>query len=136
LLLGLVEDVARRLGPDWDVEIMEMHHHGKVDAPSGTALALGQAVAAGRKVKFEEVQQRGRDGIIGPRRTGDIGFAALRGGDAVGDHYVVFAGAGERLELIHRATSRSIYAKGAVQAARWVVDRPPGLYGLKEVLGL
>jgi 4-hydroxy-tetrahydrodipicolinate reductase len=136
LLLGLVEDVARRLGPDWDVEIMEMHHRGKVDAPSGTALALGKAVAAGREVTFEEVQQRGRDGITGPRRMGDIGFAALRGGDAVGDHHVIFAGAGERLELIHRATSRSIYAKGAVQAARWVVGRPPGLYGLKEVLGL
>jgi 4-hydroxy-tetrahydrodipicolinate reductase len=87
-------------------------------------------------VEFEGVQQRARDGITGPRRTGDIGFAALRGGDAVGDHYVVFAGSGERLELIHRATSRSIYAKGAVQAARWVVGRPPGLYGLKEVLGL
>jgi len=128
--------VARRLGPDWDVEIMEMHHRGKVDAPSGTALALGGAAAAGREVAFETVQQRGRDGITGPRRSGDIGFAALRGGDAVGDHHVVFAGAGERLELIHRATSRSIYAKGAVQAARWVVGRPPGLYGLKEVLGL
>jgi 4-hydroxy-tetrahydrodipicolinate reductase len=136
LLLGLVEDVARRLGPDWDVEIIEMHHRGKADAPSGTALALGRAVAAGREVTFEEVQQRGRDGITGPRRTGDIGFAALRGGDAVGDHHVIFAAAGERLELIHRATSRSIYAKGAVQAARWVVGRPPGLYGLKEVLGL
>ena len=136
LLLGLVEDVARRLGPDWDIEIMEMHHRGKVDAPSGTALALGRAVATGREVEFEEVQQRGRDGITGPRRIGDIGFAALRGGDAVGDHHVVFAGAGERLELTHRATSRSIYAKGALQAARWVVGRPPGLYGLKEVLGL
>ena len=136
LLLGLVEDVARRLGPDWDVEIMEMHHRGKVDAPSGTALALGLAVAAGREVKFEGVQQRARDGITGPRRAGDIGFAALRGGDAVGDHHVIFAGGGERLELIHRATSRSIYAKGAVRAARWVVGRPPGLYGLKEVLGL
>jgi 4-hydroxy-tetrahydrodipicolinate reductase len=136
LLLGLVEEVARRLSPDWDVEIMEMHHRGKVDAPSGTALALGRAVAAGRKVMLEEVQQRGRDGITGPRSTGDIGFAALRGGDAVGDHHVVFAGAGERLELTHRATSRSIYAKGAVQAARWVLGRPPGLYGLKEVLGL
>ena len=136
LLLGLVEDVAHRLGPDWDVEILEMHHRGKVDAPSGTALALGRAVATGREVEFEEVQQRGRDGITGPRRTGDIGFAALRGGDAVGDHHVVFAGTGERLELTHRATSRSIYAKGAVQAARWVVGRPPGLYGLKEVLGL
>src|SRR5213595_3079207 len=136
LLFGLVEQVAARLGPEWDVEILEMHHRGKVDAPSGTALALGRAVAAGRGAIFEEVQQRGRDGITGPRRTGDIGFAALRGGDAVGDHHVVFAGAGERLELVHRATSRAIYAKGAVQAARWVVDRPSGLYGLKEVLGL
>jgi 4-hydroxy-tetrahydrodipicolinate reductase len=136
LLLGLVEEVARRLGPEWDVEIMEMHHHGKVDAPSGTALALGRAVAEGRGAVFEEVQQRARDGITGPRRTGDIGFASLRGGDAVGDHYVIFSGAGERLELTHHATSRVIYAKGAVQAARWVVGRPPGLYGLKEVLGL
>ena len=136
LLLGLVEEVARRLGPEWDVEIMEMHHRGKVDAPSGTALALGRAVASGRGAMFEQVQQRGRDGITGPRRTGDIGFAALRGGDAVGDHHVVFAGAGERLELLHRASNRAIYAKGAVQAARWVVDRPPGLYGLKEVLYL
>ena len=136
LMLGVVEQIARRLGPDWDVEISEMHHRGKVDAPSGTALALGRATAAGRAVSFDEVQQRGRDGITGPRRSGDIGFAALRGGDAVGDHHVIFAGAGERLELIHRATSRSIYAKGAVQAARWVVGQPPGLYGLKEVLGL
>ena len=85
---------------------------------------------------LEEVEQRGRDGITGPRRTGDIGFAALRGGDAVGDHHVIFAGAAERLELVHRATSRAIYAKGAVRAARWVVGRPPGVYGLKEVLGL
>jgi 4-hydroxy-tetrahydrodipicolinate reductase len=136
LLLGLVEEVARRLGPDWDVEIMEMHHRGKVDAPSGTALALGRAVAQGRGAVLEEVQQRGRDGITGPRRTGGIGFASLRGGDAVGDHHVVFAGAGERLELSHRAASRVVYAKGAVQAARWVVGRPPGLYGLTEVLGL
>jgi 4-hydroxy-tetrahydrodipicolinate reductase len=136
LLLGVVEQIARSLGPDWDVEIIEMHHRGKVDAPSGTALALGRAAAAGRGVAFDEVQQRGRDGMTGPRRRGDIGFAALRGGDAVGDHHVIFAGAGERLELIHQATSRSIYAKGAVQAARWVVGRPPGLYGLREVLGL
>ena len=85
---------------------------------------------------LEEVEQRGRDGITGPRRTGDIGFAALRGGDAVGDHHVIFAGASERLELVHRATSRAIYAKGAVRAARWVVGRAPGVYGLKEVLGL
>ncbi len=136
VLLSVVEEVARRLGPDWDVEIMEMHHRGKVDAPSGTALALGRAAAAGRGVSLEEVEQRGRDGITGPRRTGDIGFAALRGGDAVGDHHVSFAGASERLEFVHRATSRAIYAKGAVRAARWVVGRAPGVYGLKEVLGL
>ena len=136
LLLGLVEQVAARLGADWDVEIMEMHHRGKADAPSGTALALGRAAAAGRGVSLDDVSQRGRDGITGPRRNGDIGFASLRGGDAVGDHHVIFAGAGERLELSHRATNRAIYAKGAVRAARWVVDQKPGLYGMKEVLGL
>jgi 4-hydroxy-tetrahydrodipicolinate reductase len=136
VLLSVVEEVARRLGPDWDVEIVEMHHRGKVDAPSGTALALGRAAAAGRGVVFEVVEQRARDGITGPRRSGDIGFAALRGGDTTGDHHVVFAAAGERLELIHRATTRAIYAKGAIRAARWVVGRPPGVYGLKEVLGL
>ena len=136
VLLSVVEEVARRLGPDWDIEIMEMHHRGKVDAPSGTALALGQAAAAGREVVLEQVEQRARDGITGPRRRGDIGFVALRGGDVTGDHHVIFAGAGERLELIHRATTRAIYAKGAVRAARWVVGRPAGLYGLKEVLGL
>ena len=136
VLLSIVEEVAKRLGPDWDAEIIEMHHRGKLDAPSGTALALGHAVAAGRGVALEAVEQRGRDGITGPRRTGDIGFAALRGGDTTGDHHVVFAGAGERLELTHRATTRAIYAKGAVRAARWVVGRPPGVYGLKEMLGL
>jgi len=136
VLLSVVEEVARRLGPDWDVEIMEMHHRGKVDAPSGTALALGRAVAAGREVAFEQVRQRGRDGITGPRKAGDIGFAALRGGDAVGDHHVIFARAGERLELVHRTTNRAVFAKGAVRAARWVVGRPPGVYGLDDVLGL
>jgi 4-hydroxy-tetrahydrodipicolinate reductase len=136
LLLGLVEQAAARLGPDWDIEIMEMHHRGKADAPSGTALALGRAAAAGRGVALDAVAQRGRDGITGARKSGDIGFAALRGGDAVGDHHVIFAGAGERLELSHRATNRAIYAIGAVRAARWVIGRPPGLYGMKEVLGL
>jgi len=136
ILLTLVEEVARRLGPDWDIEILEMHHRNKVDAPSGTALALGQAAAAGRGVVLDEVAQRVRDGITGARRTGDIGFATLRGGDVAGEHQVVFAGIGERLELTHRATTRAIFAKGAVRAARWVVGRPPGLYGLKEVLGL
>ncbi len=136
LLLGLVEQVARRLGPEWDIEIVEMHHRGKVDAPSGTALALGQAAAAARGVLLDEVAQRGRDGITGPRRAGAIGFAALRGGDAVGDHHVIFAGTGERLELTHRATNRAIYSTGALRAARWLVGRPPGLYGMKEVRGL
>jgi 4-hydroxy-tetrahydrodipicolinate reductase len=136
LLLGLVEQAAARLGPDWDIEIVEMHHRGKADAPSGTALALGRAAAAGRGETLDAVAQRGRDGITGARRTGDIGFAALRGGDAVGDHHVIFAGAGERLELSHRATNRAIYARGALRAARWLVGRAPGLYGMKEVLDL
>ena len=136
LLLGLVEQVAARLGPEWDIEIVEMHHKHKADAPSGTALALGRAAAVARGVSLDAVAQRGRDGITGPRKAGDIGFAALRGGDAVGDHSVIFAGAGERLELTHRATNRAIYAVGAVRAARWLVGRPPGLYGMKEVLGL
>jgi 4-hydroxy-tetrahydrodipicolinate reductase len=136
LLLGLVAQVAARLGPEWDIEIVEAHHRHKVDAPSGTALALGRAAAAARGVDFEAVAQRGRDGITGPRRPGDIGFAALRGGDNIGEHHVIFAGAGESLELTHRATNRAIYAKGAVRAARWLIGRPPGLYGMKEVLGL
>jgi 4-hydroxy-tetrahydrodipicolinate reductase len=136
LLFGLVEQVAARLGPEWDIEILEMHHRGKVDAPSGTALALGRVAAAARCVAFDAVAQRGRDGITGPRPAGAIGFAALRGGDNIGEHHVVFAGMGERLELVHRATNRAIYAKGAVRAARWLVGRPPGLYGMKEVLGL
>src|SRR2546421_3035826 len=136
LLLGLVEQVAARLGPEWDIEILEMHHRGKVDAPSGTALALGRAAASARGVAFGEVAQRGRDGITGARKAGAIGFAALRGGDNIGEHHVIFAGIGERLELVHRATNRAIYAKGAVRAARWLVARPPGLYGMKEVLGL
>ena len=136
LLLGLVSQVAERLGPDWDIEIVEMHHKGKADAPSGTALALGRAAAQGRGASLDEVAIRGRDGITGPRRPGAIGFAALRGGDAVGEHSVIFAGAGERLELVHRATNRAIYAKGAVRAALWLKDQPPGLYGMKDVLAL
>ena len=136
LLLGLVSEVARRLGPDWDLEIMEMHHRGKVDAPSGTALALGRAAAAARGAVLDEVAARGRDGITGPRPAGAIGFAALRGGDNIGEHHVIFAGLGEQLELTHRATNRGIYSKGAVRAALWLVGRPPGLYGMKEVLGL
>jgi 4-hydroxy-tetrahydrodipicolinate reductase len=136
LLMELTETVARRLGPDYDIEILEIHHRHKIDAPSGTALALGKAAAAGRGVDLDGVAQRGRDGQTGPRRTGDIGFAALRGGDVVGDHTVMFAATGERLELTHRASSRQLYARGAVRCARWVVDQAPGLYDMKDVLGL
>jgi 4-hydroxy-tetrahydrodipicolinate reductase len=137
LLLGLAEQVARALPAEaFDAEIVEIHHKHKVDAPSGTALALGAAVARGRGVDLALVAERGRDGLTGARAVGAIGFAALRGGDAVGDHTVVFAGAGERLELSHRASDRRIYARGALRAAQWLHGRPPGLYGMAEVLGL
>jgi len=136
LLLALVETVARTLDAGFDVEILEMHHRHKVDAPSGTALALGRAVAAGRGVDLEAVRVDCRSGHTGPRPEGAIGFAVLRGGDVVGDHTVIFAGPGERIELTHRASDRRIYARGAIRAARWVVGKPPGLYGMREVLGL
>jgi 4-hydroxy-tetrahydrodipicolinate reductase len=136
LALLLVEQVAKALGADWDIEILEMHHRHKVDAPSGTALGLGRAAAKGRGVKLEEVSQRVRDGITGPRKAGDIGFATLRGGDVVGEHRVIFAAEGERLEIGHIATSRAIFARGAVKAALWTRGKPPGLYGMKDVLGL
>jgi 4-hydroxy-tetrahydrodipicolinate reductase len=136
LLQGLVAQVAARLGAEWDIEIVEMHHRHKVDAPSGTALALGRAAAAARGADFDAVAVRGRDGITGARPEGAIGFAALRGGDNIGEHHVIFAGQGEQLELTHRATNRGIYAKGAVCAALWLAGKPPGLYGMKEVLGL
>ena len=137
LLLGLTEQVARALGAEaFDIEILEMHHRHKVDAPSGTALALGQAAARGRDVDLSAAADRGRDGLTGARKTGAIGFAALRGGDVVGDHVVIFAGTGERIELAHRATDRRIYAQGAVTAARWLDGRPPGLYGMADVLSL
>ncbi len=136
LLLGLVREVAAKLGDDYDIEILEMHHRHKVDAPSGTALALGQEAAAARGIDLAAHSQRARDGITGARRRGDIGFASLRGGDVVGDHVVTFAADGERIELTHRAGSRRIFARGAVRAACWVVGRAPGLYGMKDVLGL
>lgn len=136
LLLGLVEQVARALDPSFDIEILEMHHRHKVDAPSGTALALGRAAARGRGVDLDEVGRRARDGITGARPVGEIGFAVLRGGDVVGDHRVVFAGPGERLEIAHLAADRRIYARGAVRAARWAESQLPGLYGMAEVLGL
>ncbi|MDR3440714.1 4-hydroxy-tetrahydrodipicolinate reductase [Telmatospirillum sp.] len=137
LLFSLVEQVAGRLDADaFDIEILEMHHRNKVDAPSGTALGLGQAAARGRGVALEDVWQKTRDGITGARKSGDIGFATLRGGDVVGDHTVVFAGLGERIEITHKAASRQIFAQGAIRAARWVAGREPGLYSMKDVLGL
>ncbi|CAO3415715.1 4-hydroxy-tetrahydrodipicolinate reductase [Azospirillum doebereinerae] len=136
LLLALVEQVAGALGDDFDIDILEMHHRNKVDAPSGTALGLGRAAAAGRKVALEEVWQKVRDGHTGARPRGEIGFATLRGGDVIGDHVVMFAGDGERVELTHKASGRQIYAKGAVRAALWARDRTPGLYSMKDVLGL
>jgi len=136
VLLGLVEQMARILPESYDIEILEMHHHHKVDAPSGTALALGHAAAAGRGVKLDDVADKVRDGITGARRLGDIGFATLRGGDVVGDHTVMFAGAGERVEISHKASSREIFASGAVRAALWVGGQKPGLYSMKDVLGL
>jgi len=136
LLLRMVEQVARALDADWDVEVLEMHHRAKVDAPSGTALALGRAAAAGRNVDLDHVGKRVRDGITGARKRGDIGFAVLRGGDTVGEHRVIFAAEGERVELTHIATNREIYARGALRAALWAQDKPPGLYSMADVLGL
>ncbi|TWA69045.1 dihydrodipicolinate reductase [Azospirillum brasilense] len=136
LLLALVEQVGRALGDDYDIDILEMHHRNKVDAPSGTALGLGRAAAAGRGVALEDVWQKVRDGHTGVRPRGEIGFATLRGGDVIGDHTVVFAADGERVELTHKASGRQIYAKGAVRAALWANDKQPGLYSMKDVLGM
>jgi 4-hydroxy-tetrahydrodipicolinate reductase len=136
LLLGLVAQAAHILGEDYDIEILEMHHRHKVDAPSGTALALGQAAAKGRGVDLAAKSQRVRDGVTGPRKAGNIGFATLRGGDNVGEHRVFFANDGEQVELAHRASSRRIFARGAVRAACWLAGKPPGLYAMKDVLGL
>jgi 4-hydroxy-tetrahydrodipicolinate reductase len=136
LLLAVVKQVAATLDEDFDIEIVEMHHRMKVDAPSGTALALGEAAAAGRKVKLADVADRGRDGITGARKRGAIGFAALRGGNVAGDHTVIFAADDERIEITHKATSRAIFARGALKAAQWLQGRQPGLYSMADVLGL
>ena len=136
LLAGLVKKVAQTLGEDFDIEILEMHHRMKVDAPSGTAIGLGRAVARGRGVDLDTVKESGRDGHTGARMAGDIGFATLRGGTVVGDHQVIFAGAGERIELAHRAEDRGIFARGAVKAALWAHGRKPGHYSMADVLGL
>lgn len=136
LIAALVRDAAARLGPDWDIEIVEMHHRHKVDSPSGTALLLGQAAAAGRNIDLAEHSERGRDGVTGARAPGAIGFASLRGGSVTGDHQVIFATDQERIEIGHRAEDRAIFARGAVTAALWLAGRAPGRYSMADVLGL
>jgi 4-hydroxy-tetrahydrodipicolinate reductase len=136
LLAGLVRQAARALDTDFDIEIAEMHHRHKVDAPSGTALLLARAAAEGRGIDLAAHSVRARDGQTGPRRPGDIGFAVLRGGGVVGDHSVIFAGEGETIELTHRAFDRGIFARGAIKAALWGRSRKPGLYAMADVLGL
>jgi len=136
LLAALVRKAAQALDEDFDIEIVEMHHKHKVDAPSGTALLLGQAAADGRNVDLNEKSVRSRDGITGARKAGDIGFATLRGGSVIGEHSVIFASDGERIELSHKATDRSLFSRGAVRAALWGFDKSPGLYSMNDVLGL
>jgi 4-hydroxy-tetrahydrodipicolinate reductase len=136
ILFALTKQVSAILDDDFDIEIVEMHHRHKVDAPSGTALGLGRAAAAGRGTTLEKSGVLSREGIIGPRKNGEIGFATLRGGDVAGDHKVVFAADGERLELSHKAGSRQIFARGAVQAALWARDKDLGLYTMLDVLSL
>jgi len=136
LIAALVESASARLGDDWDIEIVEMHHRHKVDAPSGTALLLGEAAARGRGISLADHSERGRDGITGARARGAIGFAALRGGSVEGDHHVIFATDDERIEIGHRAENRAIFARGAVKAALWLVGQGAGRYDMKSVLGL
>lgn len=136
LLAALVKRVAKTLDQDYDIEILEMHHNKKIDAPSGTALMLGRAAAEGRGVDLAQRAVRGRDGMTGARSAGDIGFASLRGGTVVGEHSAIFAGPAERIELTHRAEDRMIFARGALHAALWARDKKPGLYSMADVLGL
>lgn len=136
LLAELCEKAARALGPSYDAEIVELHHRLKKDSPSGTALLLGQAVAAGKQLSLAEHAVHGRDGLVGERPRDEIGFHAVRGGDVVGEHTVYFLGPGERIALTHLASSRETFAAGALVAARWLVAKPPGLYTMKHVLGL
>jgi len=136
LLAALVKRVAQSLDDSFDIEIVEMHHRAKIDAPSGTALMLGEAAAAGRKIALEAHSARGRDGITGARRPGDIGFASLRGGSVPGEHTVIFSGPSERIEIAHKAEDRMIFAHGALKAAMWANGKKPGLYSMADVLGL
>lgn len=134
--LKLVETAARALGPEYDIEVFEMHHRLKVDAPSGTALKLGEVAAAARGTSLEKSAVHARHGVTGEREAGSIGFSVARGGDVVGDHTVYFAGIGERIEITHRSSSRATYAQGAMRAARFLHAKPPGLYDMQDVLGL
>ncbi|MEO0939324.1 MAG: 4-hydroxy-tetrahydrodipicolinate reductase [Pseudomonadota bacterium] len=136
LLVGLTRQVAAALGPEFDIEVIEAHHKHKIDAPSGTAQMLGEAAAQGRGVNLPDVRDSGRDGITGARKDGDIGFSAIRGGDIVGEHDVLFAGPGERITLRHVATDRALFARGALTAALWAQNRAPGQYDMMDVLGL
>lgn len=136
LLARLVRDAAARLGAEWDIEIVEAHHRNKIDAPSGTAQMLGQAAAAGLGTTLAEAGVTDRAGLTGARATGTIGLASVRGGSIVGDHTVIFAGNGERIELTHRADERAIFARGAVQAAIWLAGQKPGRYSMDQVLGI
>jgi 4-hydroxy-tetrahydrodipicolinate reductase len=136
LLAALVKRVAQSLDDGFDIEILEMHHRAKIDAPSGTALLLGEAAASGRKIDLDQHSARGRDGHTGARETGDIGFASLRGGSVTGDHSVIFAGPYERIELTHKAEDRMIFAHGALKAALWAHGKKPGHYSMADVLGL
>ena len=137
ILLALVEKAAKALGPeDWDIEIFESHHKHKVDAPSGTALAIGKAASKGREVEHDKVAVRARDGITGERETGTIGYSVARGGDVVGEHTAYFYSEGERIELTHFATNRVLFARGALRAAKWIKDQSSGLHSMNDVLGL
>lgn len=136
LLAALTRQVAQKLDEDWDIEIVEMHHRHKVDAPSGTAILLGEAAAAGREVTLADVRDSGRDGHTGARKRGDIGFAALRGGNVVGEHEVIFAADNERIVLKHIATDRALFARGAIKAALWGQGKGPGLFSMADVLDL
>ena len=136
LLIGLVQRAALTLGPDWDAEVVETHHRAKRDAPSGTALMIAHAIAAGHGSNYDEVKRHTRDGDVGARPRGEIGVSSVRGGDVIGEHTATFFGPAERIEISHRASSRAIFAAGALRAAAWVVGKPPGRYDMLDVLGL
>ncbi len=136
LMLGLVKTAARALGTEWDAEVVETHHRAKRDAPSGTALMIARAIAAGHGSDYDQVKRHTRDGDVGARPRGEIGVATVRGGDVIGEHTAFFFGGAERIEISHRATSRAIFAAGALRAAAWVVGKPPGRYDMLAVLGL